>query len=75
MYKEKQGQRSRLCWDDAHWQLLGAHLPFGDGSTHRLYYEVGPEGVKQLQQDQQQVEDPPGRVGSNNLPALKQGGV
>ncbi|KAG7227545.1 hypothetical protein INR49_005360, partial [Caranx melampygus] len=31
------------------------------GSARCLHYEVGPEGVKKLQQDQKQVEDPPGR--------------
>lgn len=31
--------------------------------------------MKELQQDQEQVKDPPGRVGSHNLPALEQGGV
>ena len=51
------------------------HLSFGDGSARCLHYEVGPEGVKKLQQDQEQVEDPPGRVGPDNLPTLEQGGV
>ena len=51
------------------------HLSFGDGSARCLHYEVGPEGVKKLQQDQEQVEDPPGRVGPYNLPTLEQGGV
>lgn len=52
-----------------------SHLPFGDGSANRLHYEVGPEWVKELQQDQKQVEDPPGWVRPYNLPALKQGGI
>lgn len=51
------------------------HLSFGDGSTCCLHYEVGPEGVKKLQQDQKQVEDPPRRIGTYNLPALEQGGI
>lgn len=51
------------------------HLSFGDGSARCLHYEVGPEGVKKLQQDQKQVEDPPGRVGPYNLPTLEQGCV
>lgn len=51
------------------------HLSFGDGSAGRLHYEVGPEGVKKLQQDQKQVEHPPGWVGPYDLPALKQGGI
>lgn len=51
------------------------HLSFGDGSACCLHYEVGPEGVKKLQQDQKQVEDPPRRVGPYNLPTLEQGGI
>lgn len=51
------------------------HLSFGYGSACCLHYEVGPEGVKKLQQDQKQVEDPPRRVGPYNLPTLKQSGV
>lgn len=51
------------------------HLPFGDGSARRLHYEVGPEGVKKLQQDQKKVEDPPGRVGPHDLPTLEEGGI
>ena len=51
------------------------HLSFGYGSARCLHYEVGPEGVKELQEDKEQVEDPPGRVGPNDLPTLKQGGV
>lgn len=54
---------------------LVTHLSFGDGSACCLHYEVGPEGVEQLQHDQKQVEDPPGWVGPYNLPTLKQGGV
>lgn len=54
---------------------LPTHFAFGDGSAHCLHYKVGPEGVKELKQDQKQVKDPPGRVGSHNVPALEQGGV
>lgn len=51
------------------------HFSFGDGSARSLYYEVGPERMKKLQQDQKQIEDPPRWIGPYNLPALKQRGV
>lgn len=51
------------------------HFSFRDGSARCLHYEVGPEGVKELQKDQKQVENPPGWVRPYDLPALKQGGV
>lgn len=51
------------------------HLSFGDGSACGLHYEVGPEGMKQLQQDQKKVEDPPRRVGPYDLPTLEEGRI
>lgn len=51
------------------------HFSFRDGSARCLHNEVGPEGVKKLQQDQKQVEDPPRWVGPYNIPTLKQGGI
>lgn len=51
------------------------HSAFGDGPADCLDYKVGPEGVKELQQDQEEVKDPPGREGTHDLPTLEQGGV
>lgn len=65
-----------FMWRDSREEVyVLTHLSFRYGSACCLHYEVGPEGVKKLQQDQKQVEDPPGRVGPYNLPTLKQGGI
>lgn len=66
----------RLCRKAGKEELcVVTHLSFGDGSARCLHYEVGPEGVKKLQQDQKQIEDPPRWEGPYNLPTLKQGGI
>lgn len=66
---------TRLCGGSLKRSRVWTHFSFGDGSARCLHYEVGPEGVKELQQDQEQVEDPPGRVWPHDLPTLEEGGV
>lgn len=55
--------------------VIMTHLSFGDGSASSLHYEVGPEQVQKLQQEQEKVEDPPRWVGPNDFPTFKQSGI
>lgn len=51
------------------------HLP-PQHSFHRYTgYEVEPDDMQQLEDQQQGVEEPPGRVRADDVPALKHGGV
>lgn len=50
---------------------LGSYLASEDGPAGDPHYEVRPEGVQRLQQEQEDIEEPPGREGAHNLPALK----
>lgn len=55
--------------------FLESHLSSGDGPAGDAHYEVRPEGVQGLQQDEQHVKHPPRRVRPDDLPALKHSGV
>lgn len=49
----------------------GPYLAPGYGPAGDPHYQVRPEGVQHLQQEQEEIEEPPGREGAHNLPALK----
>lgn len=55
--------------------FLLTHLAAQHGFEGYAGYEVGPDDVQHLQDQQQRVEEPPGRVRPDDGPALKQGGV
>lgn len=51
------------------------HLAPQHGFDSYTGYEVGPDDMKHLEDQQQEVEEPPGRVRPNYGPALKHSGV
>lgn len=55
--------------------FLLTHLAAQHGLEGDAGYEVGPDDVQHLEDQQQRVEEPPGRVRPDDGPALKHGGV
>lgn len=56
-------------------RFLATHLAAQHGFDGYTGYEVGPDDVQHLEDQQQEVEEPPGRVRPDDGPALKHGGV
>ncbi len=54
------------------WRQVCAHLSSHDGFEGYAGDEVGPDDVQHLQHQQQRVEEPPGRVRPDDLPALEE---
>lgn len=59
----------------ARWRFLATHLAAQHGFDGYTGYEVGPDDVQHLEDQQQDIEEPPGRVWPDDGPALKHGGV